>query len=84
MLTLHGKNPKLSPAHPPSIPMTLKAKMPSEKKCSDYHSNTLQCFYVSADIILDVQKPREVNLTSLRSRHMATNRSRPPGSQACV
>lgn len=77
------KNPKLSPAHAPGIPIALKAKMPSKEKCSDYNSNALQCFYLSIDIITDVQKPREVNLTCSRSQHMATNRSRPPGSQAC-
>lgn len=68
----------------PTIPIALKAKMPSEEKRSDHNRNTLQCVYLSTDIIPDEQEPRKDNLTYPRSQHMATNRSRPPGSQTCA
>jgi len=64
---------KLSPAHPPSIPTASKAKMYSEEKPSDQNSHTPQCFYLSVDIITNVQNSREVNLTCSRPQHMATN-----------
>lgn len=56
--------------------------MSSGQKCNGHNNNILHCFYLSIDLTPGIQKTGEVNLACSRLQHMATNRTRPPGSQA--
>lgn len=74
------KTSKFPPAHSPNIPIALKVKMLSEEKNGDQNNNILQCICLIIDLILHMQRLREVHLTCPRSQQEATNRPRPPGS----